>query len=123
MTPGRDRNRARARRLRARDVERCVANHDRVARGDAGSAGLRDVRHRPWQQPIALRRIVAVRAAAEVVPQIEVLELYLCAGLEVTGEQGEVNVVARRQGVEQRADAGHDPLAGSGLVELLAQVM
>jgi hypothetical protein len=57
------------------------------------------------------------------VPQVEVLELDLRAGLEVAGQQGEMKVVARRQRVEQRADAGHDPLAGPRLVELLGEVM
>ena len=95
---------------RTRDIVRRVADDDDVRVVErAETARPRPIdgeRH----QRVAIRRIVAERAAAEVVPQIEVAELDARSLLEVAGEQAEDHVVSRLQRRQQFADARHHVL-------------
>ena len=58
-----------------------------------------------------MRRIVAKRAARKVAPQIEVFELETSARLVVAGQQREIDVVTRRERIEELADPGHEAFA------------
>ena len=84
-----------------------------AARGEIAFESL-DPLHRLSEEGIAVRRVVAERAAPEVAPQIEVFELHARTGFEVAGEQRQADIVAGSEGVEQAADAGHDAFAGAG---------
>src|SRR5437660_1847261 len=70
------------------------------------------------QQAVAVRRIVSECAAREGPPQIEILQFHPRGVLVVAGEEREVQVAPRCERIQQRADAGHDSLARSWLLEL-----
>ena len=86
----------------AADVERGVADHDRVGRGECRPAARAHRSERLRHQHVSMRRIVAEGAARKVSPEIEVFELEARAGFVVAGEEREKDVVQRSERVEQR---------------------
>ena len=101
VAAGRDRDRSRPAERRARHVERRVANDDGVSGCERRPAARRDARDRFRHQAVAMRRIVAERAARKVAPEIEIFELDARALFVVAGEQCEIDIVAR--GTARRA--------------------
>ncbi len=100
----------------ARDIVWRVADDENVSGIDVGQAALPRALDRERHQLVSIRGIVAKRAAAEIPPQIEMLELDPCACLEVARQQAQEHVVAPIKDVEQLADTGHhrlDPAAGA----------
>jgi superoxide dismutase, Cu-Zn family len=113
---------------------RRVADHEDVFRVEFGQAARAGAVERKGDQGVAIRRIISECPAAEVAPQIEVLEFDPRTRLEVPGQQPEEHVVSLDQDVEQIPNARHDRfyatartqrlerLRPSGLFDLLAEV-
>ena len=118
----------------AGDVVRRIADYEDMFRFEFGQAAGAGAAERKGDEGVAIRGIVSERAAAEVAPQIEVLEFDPCAGLEVPGQQPQEHVVSLPQDVEQFPNPWHDGfhaaawaqrfegLRPSGLFDFVAEV-
>src|SRR5262249_57274968 len=106
----------------AGDAERRTAAPRGLARRRRGAAAFANAREGARQQPVAIGRVVAERAAAEIAPQVEVFQLRARGLLEIAGQEREVHVRSVFEPIEQAAYAGHDPLFRPGPFELDEQM-
>src|SRR5213083_708823 len=74
------------------------------------------------QQSVSIRRVIPERAAAEVSPQVEVLQFHARGFFVIPGEKREVHIGTSGEFVEEPADTWHDALAWSRPVELCRQM-
>jgi superoxide dismutase, Cu-Zn family len=119
---GRHGNYARAVRLRAGNVEWRVADDNNAigAHGRRQPVSARAV-HRHRHQVIAVERVVAERAAAEIPPEVEMTQLHLGRVREIARQQAQQRVRAACERTQQRHDARQDPLARTGMKHFLAK--
>src|SRR5439155_5374637 len=75
VIPGGDRDRSRAARLRARDIERRIADDHGVRSRERRTSAAGDARERLRHQTIAIGGTIAKCAAPEIPPKIEVFQL------------------------------------------------
>ena len=81
-----------------------------------------DARERLRYQAVPVGCPVAEGAAGEIVPEIEVFQLQPGRAFVISGQQRQMHVGPARQLIEQRANAGHDTFAWSGLRQLGGKV-
>ena len=121
-TAGRDCQRPGAAGGGAGDIVRRIADHHHVPGRDHRSAALSDPDQCFRHQPVPIGRIIPKRAAVEVPPQIEVFEFQARRFFIVAREERQIDIVATLQRVEQKPDAGHRLLAGTGPLQFFVKV-
>ncbi len=112
--PGRDRDRRRARRLPAVDVERRVSDHDDVAPAEVMAREGAGPRGRDRDQRPALLGVGTVGPELEMMPDAEVRELDRRSALEVPGQEAEEHLGIRCQALDERAHAREEARFGRG---------